>query len=155
MRVEVRRIVNLDQANLRDLSPMEKIELAIRDRWHKSKRYTVQKEKEDNEQNLKKIEKEDRLTEKIIIWLMRELINNRTGKSYDKEVIEITLVIDSEFGDCLADVLKRGEFISYDIKIVEEDNDLRLAFPHMPILINCRKRVVSSDKEVTYEKIME
>ena len=155
MRAVVRKEVDVDQPlNLRRLSAFQKIAVSLRKEWKSTVFYRNSDLARERAAHQKKIAREENAKSAILSKVYTELI--RKADAYDDvgTINEVTVAVDASFSDILFDrydsdgdlvykgILNHSDFAQYDIEVVKENHDVRLAFPHMQYLIKFRKKVV-------------
>lgn len=154
MRVEIREIIDINQPiNLRTLSPLDKILTAIRCSFSNSNISMMSRKKREQEAHQKRLEREDYLKDVLLTKAYQTLVKKSEIK--EGELSEkVFITVNAEYKDILFDefdsagnllhksILKQSDFAQYDVKFVEEEPDIRRAFPEMPyMLVFSRKEV--------------
>lgn len=154
MRVEVRKIIDINQPiNLRTLSPLDKVLTAIRCAFSNSNIALMNRKKREQEAHQKRLEREDYLKDILLTKVYQTLVKNSVVKEGELSE-QVFITVNAEYRDILFDefdekgnmlhksVLKQSDFAQYNVKFVEEEPDIRRAFPEMPyMLIFSRKEV--------------
>lgn len=143
MKIKIRDELNVDEPiNLRRLTPRIKLYAGFMVKIHESRWYQTGRNKKEEQDYAKQVQQDERLKNALLAVLYRELVDNKT--LYDKKDTckEITVSIDSKYQKSLDRILKQKDFIMYDIKRVEEQPDIRKAFPDMAIILQVSKKVV-------------
>lgn len=152
MRVKVRRILDVDKSvNLRKLAPNEKIKAGFLVQWHQTKTYQRFKQRADEELYRKQVKADEALKSLLLANLYGELSKNSTMSEKGKECDEIVLTVNYKFIDSLhrlfpnlfgEDGEVNKDFLAFNIELVDECEDIRRAFPDMPVLLRCSKLTV-------------
>lgn len=143
MRVKIRDELNIDSPiNLRKLKPAMKLYAGFMVKVHESKWYQTNRHKKEEEDYARQVQEDEKLRDALLAVLYRELVSNRSLEQKNDVCSEITISIDSRYQKSLNRILKQKDFIIYDIRRVQEDPDLRKAFPDMKILLCASKRAV-------------
>lgn len=141
MRSFVRKELDVSKPiNLRKLSPVMKIYVGIVKKWQSSDWYQTNYNKRLEEIYMKQVQKDESLKEMMLAQLYKELSQNATLHEKGLTTKSVVLQIDSNYKDSLQRVLSHKDFLQYNMQIVEENNDLRIAFPDMPILVKVTKK---------------
>lgn len=154
MRVKIKEIIDISKPiNLRTMSPRDKIITALRCAVVNSNIFLNGKRKREQEAHRKRLEREDYLKDVLLTKVYQSLIKNNEIKEGDlNEKVYIT--VNSSYKDVLFDefdesgnllhksVLKQSDFAQYNIKFVEEETDLRIAFPEMPFMLEFSRKEV-------------
>lgn len=154
MRVKIREIIDINQPiNLRTLSPTDKIITAIRCAISNSNFSLVGRKKREQEAHRRRLEREDYLKDVLLTKVYQTLVKNSEIKDglISKEVY---IKVNAEYKDILFDefdsagnllhksILRQSDFAQYNVRFVEEEPDIRVAFPDMPyMLVFSRKEV--------------
>ena len=88
----------------------------------------------------------DKVKEMMLSILYSELVNNTSMSKRKLQAKKIYIKIDSVFADCIDDALKHKDFISFNIVRVRENSDIRKAFPNMPLIYECSKKVLDENE---------
>lgn len=128
--------------NLRKLAPLKKIYAAVLVKYRESKWYTKAENRRLEQQYAIQAQKDERLKELILAYVFKELSQNAKLKEKGDVCEELVLKVDSKYRDSLNRILKHKDFILYDIHEIQENPDVRLAFPKMPILISIKRKMV-------------
>ena len=155
MRAVVRKEVDVDQPlNLRRLSAFQKIAVSLRKEWKSTVFYRNSDLARERVAHQKKIAREENAKGAILSKVYTELIRKADAYEDVGTISEVTIAVDASFSDILFDrydndgdlvykgILNHSDFAQYDIEVVKENHDVRLAFPHMQYLIRFRKKVV-------------
>lgn len=142
MKVEVRKELSIDNANLNDISARDKIFLALKSKYQESKIYRNNQKKKMDAAQKEKLRRIGLLKEELLFRLYAELSENMTLKSRDLRAKTIHLIVKQKYDDILDEVLSHKEFLPYDIVRVPENRDIRTAFPTMPIILECSKKTL-------------
>lgn len=145
MKVLIRKELCVDTpVNLRSLSPLMKVYAGIALSWHQSNWYQKREHQRQEKEHAEQVQRDNKLKDGILLSLYRELINNTTldGKDVCNTMI---ISVDNKYRDSLSRILSHKDFLAYDIEEVEEDSNLRLAFPNMPTLLRFSKKTIQGD----------
>lgn len=143
MKIKIRDELNVDEPiNLRRLTPRIKLYAGFMVKIHESRWYQTGRRKKEEQDYAKQVQKDERLKNALLAVLYRELVDNKTLSDKKDTCKEITVSIDSKYQKSLDRILKQKDFIMYDIKRVEEQPDIRKAFPDMAIILQVSKKVV-------------
>ena len=143
MKIKIRDELNVDKPiNLRRLTPRIKLYAGFMVKIHESRWYQTGRYKKEEQDYAKQVQQDERLKNALLAVLYRELVDNKTLSDKKDTCKEITVSIDSKYQKSLDRILKQKDFIMYDIKRVEEQPDIRKAFPDMAIILQVSKKVV-------------
>ena len=155
MRAVIRKEVDVDQPlNLRRLSPLQKITVSLRKEWKSTSFYRNADLARERVAHQKKIAREEDAKRAILGKVYTELIRKADARKDVGTIDEVIVAVDASFSDILFDrynsdgellykgILKHSDFAQYDIEVIQENHDIRLAFPHMQYLLRFRKKVV-------------
>jgi hypothetical protein len=143
MKIKIRDELNVDEPiNLRRLTPRIKLYAGFMVKIHESRWYQTGRHKKEEQDYAKQVQQDERLKNALLAVLYRELVDNKTLSDKKDTCKEITVSIDSKYQKSLDRILKQKDFIMYDIKRVEEQPDIRKAFPDMAIILQVSKKVV-------------
>ncbi len=143
MRVEIRQELDVDSpVNLRKLSPSMKLYAGFMAKLHNSKWYQTSMKRKEEAEHAARIREDESLKNALLATLYRELMTNKTLESKDDVCKEVVLSVDPRYTESLHRILAHKDFIIYDIAIVEENPDLRRAFPDMSIVLRAGKRTL-------------
>lgn len=143
MKVFVRDSLNLEKpVNLRRLSSPMKLYVGIVMKWRESKMYKVKINKQLQAEYLEQVKRDDKLKEVLLAQIYNELNNNHTLGEKGEVCDSIVLSVKSKYFASLERVLSHKDFLMYDIRRVEENSDIRVAFKNMPILLEVRKKLL-------------
>lgn len=141
MKAKLRQELDMSKpVNLHKLSPMLKIYAGFVAKWHESKAYQSNLNKNLEATYMAKIKKEEKLKEVILAMAYKELMNNTSLESKDAVCEELLISVDQSYEDALKTVITTKDFLPYDVTFVQENSDVRRAFEDMPILIVIRKK---------------
>ena len=154
MRIKVREIIDINQPiNLRTLAPATKVLTAIRCAVANSNLSLMNRKKREQEAHQRRLEKEDRVKDVLLTKVYQALIKNSELKD-DELSQEVFITVNANYKDVLFDefdeagnllhksILKQSDFSQYNVSFVEEEPDIRRAFPEMPyMLVFTRKEV--------------
>lgn len=142
----VRKELDLQQpVNLRRLSPVMKIYAGFMSKMMETKFYKTALNKRKEEEYALRTQRDERLKEVLLAVIYRELNSNETMKEYEEECVEMIVCVKSNFIHSLDRIIRHKEFLPYDIVKVEEEADLRVAFPDMPILLCISKKSLQNE----------
>ena len=155
MRAVIRKDVDVDQPlNLRRLSPLQKITVSLRKEWKSTSFYRNADLARERVAHQKKIAREEDAKRAILGKVYTELIRKADARKDVGTIDEVIVAVDASFSDILFDrynsdgellykgILNHSDFAQYDIEVIQENHDIRLAFPHMQYLLRFRKKVV-------------
>lgn len=143
MRYLVREELDLDKPiNLRRLSPIMKIYAGIMTRWRGSNTYRHKVEKRREATHMAMVQKDECLKEALLALIFRELDNNTSMAEKGEISKEIVISVNSEYRSSLKRILNHKDFVMYNLELVTENPDMRLAFHTMPILIRVSKKLL-------------
>ena len=143
MRSFVRRELCVDSPiNLKRLSPVMKIYAGVVTRMHNSNIHKRKLTARIEAKNLEQNRRDEAVKDSILAMIYRELDNNHSLAESGDQSAEVILSVNSRFADSLTRILGHKDFLPYSIEIVEENQDLRLAFPELPTLVRVRKKEI-------------
>lgn len=143
MRSLIRDELCVDQPiNLKKLSPFMKIYAGIIVRVHESKYYKNKLNARIEERYLEQTRKDEMVKDCILAMIYRELNNNKSLEDKGDVCASVILSVSSRYSDSLQRIITHKDFLSYDVEIVDENQDMRQAFPSMPVLLQVKKREV-------------
>ena len=155
MRAVIRKEVDVDQPlNLRRLSPLQQITVSLRKEWKSTSFYRNADLARERVAHQKKIAREEDAKRAILGKVYTELIRKADARKDVGTIDEVIVAVDASFSDILFDrynsdgellykgILNHSDFAQYDIDVIQENHDIRLAFPHMQYLLRFRKKVV-------------
>lgn len=148
MRCRMRSEVELDEdgmADLRQLSPVEKLTTSIRISFRNTKIAKNRRQREIEEEYRRSVEEEDGLKSALLKRIYSELVKNNFLGKKGLHTKDITLAVDARMKDVLNRVITHKDFVSYDITVLQPNKDVVECFPDVPILINVRKKVIKED----------
>lgn len=141
MQYFVRKELDVNESvNLRRLSPFMKIYAGLVTQWHQSKFYKSAYDRRRDAEHAKQVQQDNLLKDAMLVKIYQELDTNETLAKRGEECVEMLLCVKSKFIYSLNRILSSKEFLPYNIERVEEDYDLRIAFPDMPIMLRISKR---------------
>lgn len=144
MKVKVKREINVDNPNLdiRSLPKSSRLFAGIKVSWHTTKIYQKIHQKEMEKEYKLRMAMIDKVKEMLLSVLYGELVNNTSMSKRKLNAGKIYVKVDSVFSDCIDEALSHKDFISFNIKRVNENPDIRKAFPNMPLIFECSKKVL-------------
>lgn len=143
MRVKVREELDVTAPiNLRRLSPVMKIYAGFLTMWYNTSFYKTGLHKRQEDENIRMMQRDENLKDLLLAQIYNELINNRTLNERGEECSVVYLSVDSKYRKSLERVIHHKDFLPYDVEIVQENSDLRLAFHDMPYLLKVSKKIV-------------
>lgn len=143
MKIKIRDELNVDEPiNLRRLKPRIKLYAGFMVKIHESRWYKTGRHKKEEQDYARQVQQDERLKNALLAVFYRELVDNKTLSDKKDTCKEITVSIESKYQKSLDRILKQKDFIMYDIKRVEEQPDIRKAFPDMAIILQVSKKVV-------------
>lgn len=141
MRYLIRRELDLDKpVNLRRLSPAMKIYAGLACKWRETNFYRTKLNKRLEADYAARVKRDEKLKEALMVVIYKELDNNSLLSSRGEESQELVICVKSNFIHSLDRILTHKDFLPYVISKVEEDPDVRKAFPEMPILLRVSKK---------------
>lgn len=153
MRVVIRNEIDIDKPlNLRRLSPVTKVIVAFRKQLQSSVFFEKRRMKAEQAKNRARIVKEDSCKESISTRLYQELVLNKSMQNTDSVIREVVIAVNAEYSDVIHDqkdedgsvvkpsIFRHNDFSQYEIVPVQENVDLRIAFPEMPYLFVCSRK---------------
>lgn len=145
MKVLVRKELCIDTpVNLRVLSPLMKVYAGIALSWHQSNWYQKREHQRQEKEHAEQMQRDNKLKDGILLCIYRELLNNATLKG--KDVCNSMIIsVDHKYKESLQRILGHKDFLAYDIEKVEEDANVRMAFPEMPILLKISRKTIQGD----------
>lgn len=146
MQYFMRKELDVDApVNLRRLSPKMKIYAGLVSKWHESKFYKSQYNKRMDAMHAEQVRRDEKLKEALLVIIYRELNNNKSLKAKGEECSEIIVCVKSKFIHSLDRIIEHKEFLPYVLKKIDEEPDVRTAFPEMPILLCVKKKVLDNE----------
>lgn len=143
MRVKIRDELDFNQKiNIRKLSPLMKIYAGVVTQWHETDVYKRKLNKSLENDAIQQMQKDDRLKEVLLAQVFRELNANTQLEGEGKVCKSIVVSVEAKYKKSLDRVLKHKDFLPYQIRYVEENEDLRKAFSDMPYLLRIEKRMM-------------
>lgn len=143
MRALIRKEINLDAPiNLESLKPFERIVVAIQCQIRETKFYKLHKQKSHEEAYKRKVVREERLKDSMLVFIYGELVKNNYFKKENSNCESLVLAINHEYEEELYEVIKSKDFLSFDLKILPFNNDMLLSFDNLPILVEVRKKIL-------------
>lgn len=143
MKIKIRDELDVDSpVNLRRLSPKMKLYAGFMVKIHESRWYQTNRHKKEEQDHARHVKEDERLKDALLAVLYRELISNKSLEAKNDVCQEITISVDAKYGKSLNRILNHKDFIIYDIQKIEENIDIRTAFPDMKILLRVSKRAV-------------
>lgn len=154
MRTEIRREIDITKPlNLRRLSSMQKILVAIRKELSESNFAMNSRRRLQQEAHRRMIVKEDHAKETILTEIYQELVLGKSTNGIPAKEIIITVSV--EYRDVIFDkknstgeivrksIFSHSDFSQYSIMQIPENADIRKAFSTMPYLFRVRRKVLS------------
>lgn len=133
MRVKVRDKLDLSYpVKLEDLTPLDRVVVAIRARYLSSRLYKNRLKKESEMKQRVDMQRREELRNILLYNISEYFIK------VDK-VDKLTLNLSREFDDILDDTLTSVDFMSYTIVRRTENPDYLLSFPDLPILLDVER----------------
>lgn len=152
MRVRVRSTIDLDKPiNLKRLGPVDKIYAGIISQWRSHKFYKSSKRKKEEAAYVEQTKRDETVKSYILAYLYGELSQNNTLKTLGRTTQSIVIEVNQKYEDSLKRLLPNlydptkepgKDFVAFDVERVEENSDIRRAFPDMPILLRATKKVL-------------
>lgn len=155
MRVEIRKIIDTTKPiNLKELSPIQKVVVAVKTAFNESKFISSSRIKREQSEHRARLQAEDQLKDVLLAKVYQALVANTLTKEQDVSVQKVYIKVDSKYKNYLFDefdregrllnksILKHLDFAQYNCAIVQENADLRRAFPEMPYLLEFSKKVL-------------
>lgn len=142
MRALMRLELDVDKPiNLRKLRPMQKIYAGFMSQVHSTKFYQKSLTKRRDAARVAQIKKEEELRKSLAAHIYKDLVLSGVAPDGTK-CTEIVVMVSSDCEEVLDRVLQSADFVSYDICRIEENVDLRRAFPKEPIAIRVSKKAL-------------
>ena len=143
MRVHVRDELNVDMpVNLRALKPRMKLYAGIMAKIHDSKFYQSNLPKREERARAEQIKQDESLKDALLAVFYRELVSNKALSEKGDQCESILVSIPGKYLKALKRILPQKDFLIYNVEIIQENPDMRLAFPAMDVLIRASKRSV-------------
>lgn len=143
MRIKIRNELNVDApVNLRRLKPKMKLYAGLMVKIHESRWYQTNLHKKEEQEYARQLQQDENLKDALLAILYRELVDNRTLSERNDKCNELLIKVNSKYAKSLNRILTHKDFIIYDLKRVQEQPDIRKAFPDMDILLMASKRSV-------------
>lgn len=160
MKVKVRDSINTTkQINLRDLTPVQKVTVAIQCAIDESKMMQNKRRRKEQASYQARLREEDTLKNVILTKAYQALILNTYNKKKKSTTDEVFIKVDGKYKYLLFDeidqegalvhtsILKHSDFAQYNVSIVPECQDIRRAFPEMPYLLKLTRKELGAKKE--------
>lgn len=142
-------IVDINEpVELRSLSPIQKIITSIRFQFSESRFSVKAKRKQMKELSLKQ-QRIEALKDSIMFRIYNDLLQEKN----DVKIKSIRLFVDRSFNDIIDVVLTSSDFTSFNMEVVEEDKDMLIVYPQIPIMLKISSKTVEGDKYVTKQVI--
>ncbi|MNN11607.1 hypothetical protein D3C81_1245720 [compost metagenome] len=133
MRVFVREKIDIDkEIDLDVLKPLERIVVATRSAISKTSIFRDYKQKELDRELVHRMKTIEDLKLVLLYHLDRKLSSDNIKCAY--------IDVDRRYDEYLDETLNSIDFMSYDIKIMEENSDYLVAFPDLPILLKVGRK---------------
>lgn len=146
MRFLVRNELDFEKPiNLRRLKPLMKIYAGFIVKWHETEFYKTALNKRLEADYAAKIQRDEKLKEALLVVIFKELDNSKAVSSYGEESKEIVVQIKSKYIHSFDRIVNHKDFLPYELIKVDENPDLRKAFPEMPVLIRVRKKQMNEE----------
>lgn len=143
MKIKIRDELNVDvPVNLRRLKPAMKLYAGLMVKIHESNWYQTNRHKREEQDHARQVKEDERLKDALLAVLYRELVTNKALGEKADVCNELIISVNARYKKSLDRILKQKDFIIYDIEYVQENSDLRKAFPDMKILLRVSKRAV-------------
>lgn len=155
MRVVLRNVIDVTQPiNLRKLSPLSKVIVAIKKEWQSSSFVQTSQRNREDASHRERVKKEETIKQMILTQLYQELSKSRSLSSRNLETSSVVIAVKPEYKDILFDeldkagntihvgILNHSDFSQYDMIRIQENSDMRKAFPDMPILFKCSRKQI-------------
>lgn len=149
MRVLVRRELDITKpVDLSQCTWKEQLSAGFRS-WLSGTEFYQRKQNQIHEKEHKeRISQIENLKEVILSLLYEELVNNRSVSKRKEESETICISIERQYEKYIEETLNSSDFDSYIIDKVEEDFDVMLSFPDLPMLFEVSlKRGDNSNEE--------
>lgn len=117
-----------------------KIYAGLASKWRETSFYKTKLNKRLEADYAARVKRDEKLKEALMVVIYKELDNNSLLSSRGEESQELIICVKSNFIHSLDRILTHKDFLPYVITKVEEDPDIRKAFPEMPILIKVSKK---------------
>ena len=145
MRVFLRDVVDISQnVDMQSLGYAERIITSIRYQFNQSKYFTRRRRKLEEQKTMIRLEREENLKTILLYHIYNDLVKNRNKAIRQHKQVAKTIVIEveREFEDILDNVIKGKDFLSYNIYRIQENPDMLLAQPNLPIRLRISKKVL-------------
>lgn len=155
MRAVIRHEVDINQPlNLRRLSPVQKVIVAIRKEFAESSFFMKSKRARQQNAHRALIMKEDHAKELILAEIYKQLGSENPSCVEGERVHEIIIAVNPEYKNVLFDtknkngdvirksIFSHSDFLQYEISRVGENADFRRAFSDMPYLFRVTKKTI-------------
>lgn len=139
LEVKLRRFVNVDeQISTYLLSPFEKISVGFRIAWREQRFYQVSKQREENLEIKKRLERQEELKIETLQLLHKNIIIEGCKA--------ITVRYDREDMDNVYDILQSRDFSGYNFDMEPVAEDLLYCYGNdLPIMITFRPRTIGEE----------
>lgn len=145
MKVFLRDVVDINQnVDMQSLGYMERIITSIRYQINQSKYFARKRRKLEEQETMIRLEREENLKTILLYYIYNNLVKNKNKAIRQHKQVAKTIVIEveREFNDILDTVIKGKDFLSYNIKKIEENPDMLLAQPNLPMRLKISKKVL-------------
>lgn len=143
MRIRIRNELNVDMpVNLRRLTPAMKLYAGLMAKVHDSKFYQTNLHKNEERAHAQQVQRDESLKDALLAVFYRELVTNKALESKGDTCESILVSVPGKYKKSLKRILMQKDFLIYNIELIEENSDIRLAFPDMDVLIRASKKEV-------------
>lgn len=143
MRYLVRKELDLEKpVNLRRLSPRMKIYAGIASKWRGTSTYKRKMEKRKEAAYTAMMRKDERLKDALLAIIFKELDSNTSMGKRGEVCKEMIVSVHGDYRNSVGRILGHKDFLMYDISVVDENPDIRIAFPTMPMLLRVSKKLL-------------
>ena len=126
--------------NLKRLSPLKRISVAIAAKWRETDIAQKNRNRAMDAKYAKMAAKDALLKDALLATIYAELENNKSLKGINGESESVLLEVQRDYIYSLDRILGGSEFLLYNIRRVQEAEDFRACFEDMPILLSVTKR---------------
>lgn len=91
-----------------------------------------------------RLEREENLKTILLYHIYNDLVKNRNKAIREHKQVARTIIIEveREFEDILDNVIRGKDFLSYNIDRIQENGDMLLAQPNLPMRLKVSKKVL-------------
>lgn len=145
MRVFLRNVVDISQnVDMQSLGYSERIITSIRYQINQSKYFARRRRKLEEQKTMIRLEREENLKTILLYHIYNDLVKNRNKAIREHKQVARTIIIEveREFEDILDNVIRGKDFLSYNIDRIQENGDMLLAQPNLPMRLKVSKKVL-------------